>query len=435
MRQPVIGESSARWLLVLCGARGSLTTQVAASVAAYSGAVHLPEHAVGPQCSGRPDEHDRGKERDQRLVAEVARQLNTTDRVVVELSATATARVAQGVPEALADVSGAWQIPLLVVELTTSAVAIERRRSARSAWVSTRPDCRQEAADLDDTQPSWPSEAIGGVAGISTHGLTAEQIAAWLRPVLIGPRRPCDLRQHLERRMSMRSLRGRPVDGHPGTKLISGQLARDGADRRLLDRWWRSTVIDENTDQPVIARETFRWIEQFDKSARGMGWPVSNAGLLHTYGYLMSTAWTPYGWKGDRYFDGTLAALLGVDLDDLTPWARHGTVLANLTVALDRLMASSRPDYLVVETGRFAMASGDVVRGRLRTRIYPRNHTLSERLLVYTVAFSDTGTERYITSFPVGSSGVEAILADEQPRSRFNIAGELLSGSRSVRRP
>ena len=235
--------------------------------------------------------------------------------------------------------------------------------------------------------------------------------------------------------MSMRSLRGRPVDGHPGTKLISGQLARDGADRRLLDRWWRSTVIDENTDQPVIARETFRWIEQFDKSARGMGWPVSNAGLLHTYGYLMSTAWTPYGWKGDRYFDGTLAALLGVDLDDLTPWARHGTVLANLTVALDRLMASSRPDYLVVETGRFAMASGDVVRGRLRTRIYPRNHTLSERLLVYTVAFSDTGTERYITSFPVGSSGVEAILADEQPRSRFNIAGELLSGSRSVRRP
>lgn len=432
MPLPVLGESSARWLLVLCGARSSSTSAVATHVAAHSGAAHLPEHPVGPQHLQGSEEHRRGNDLDDRLIADAAGELDTAGRVVVELSSTDTTHVRQGMLEALAGVCGVRQIPLLAVELLASAVATGRRGSARAALEPTGTDGGHEAADPDVTEPCAQCEAGGDVVSISTHGLTAEQIAALLRPVLTGPRRPQDLRQHLERRMSTISLRGRPVDGHPVTKLISRQLARDAVDRRLLDRWWLSTVLDENTDRPMIDPETFRWIEQFDSSAPATGWPVSHAGLLHTYGYLMSTAWTPYGWKGDRYLDGTLAALLRVDLDDLTPWADQGTVLSNLTLALDHLIASDQPDHVVVETGQLATPSCDAVRGRLRTRIYPRHPPLIERLLVYTVEFLDAGIERYITSFPVGDNGVEAILADEQPRSRFNIAAGLFSGSRSA---
>lgn len=353
-----------------------------------------------------------------RLVADSARRLDASGRLIVDVLNAETAATTHGLISSFADLAERRQVPLVVVELTASAAGTTD----------------QGSTVLHDSR-SWSHDGPGvHVVSIRIQDFTAEQIAALLRPVLIGPRRPRDVKQHLDRRLAVLSLLGRPVDSHTVTHLIEQQLSRDSQNSPLLDRWWLSTVVDENTEQPTLHRETFRWIEQFHRPAPSSTWPVSHAGLLHTYGYLLSTAWTPFGWKGDRYLDGTLATLLGVGLDDLTPWADSGTVLSNLTTALDQMVASRPPEYLVVETGQLVGPSGDADHGALRTRVYPPHDTLGERLLVYSIESSRTHFERYVTSFPIGNSGVEAMLDDALPRARFNIAAELLSGSRSVQR-
>ena len=162
--------------------------------------------------------------------------------------------------------------------------------------------------------------------------------------------------------------------GHP-----TASVAVDG--RHLRGVGDGATVVSIATDalmveqvvtvlNPVLDPETFAWIDQFNGPSTRPGWPVSHAGLLHTYGYTLSTAWTRYGWKSDRYIDGTLVTLFGIDVDDLTPWAAAGTVLSNLTEALDALIASDQPRHLIEESGRLVDLSGVSADGTLRTRVY-----------------------------------------------------------------
>lgn len=74
--------------------------------------------------------------------------------------------------------------------------------------------------------------------------------------------------------------------------------------------WGESTVVDEHTAEPVIG------LSLFDELHRLAGlaaiWPVGNAGLIHVYGYLLSTASTPYGPKRDRWTGGGVARALGL---------------------------------------------------------------------------------------------------------------------------
>lgn len=58
-------------------------------------------------------------------------------------------------------------------------------------------------------------------------------------------------------------------------------------------RWGRSTVIDENVEAAVIPEALFAALHA--RAGLRAEWPVGNAGLVHVYGYLLSTVPTPYG--------------------------------------------------------------------------------------------------------------------------------------------
>ncbi len=397
----MLSNLPARWVLVLDGASTLATSTVAELLAVATSAAHLC--AVSP--NGDPkDEAWVEAESGSRLAADVVRHLDATGRVIVEMPRQSGGLSGNDQRAFVATLASQQKAQLLSVQLTTTAAAVGGHL-------------------VDDVATS---------VSIATDGLTAEQVITILNPVLSGPRHPDELAQHVARRLSILALRGLPVPDHSITKLITNHLEGDSADAGLLDRWWRSTVIDENTLQPVLEPETFAWIDQFDAPSADSGWPLSHAGLLHTYGYILSTAWTPFGWKSDRYMDGSLATLLGIDTDDLTPWAAEGTMLSNLTQALDDLMANSSPRHLIEESGRLVKLAGGSADGTLRTRIYEALNALGDQLLVYTVAFADTGVERYITAFPMGASGVQSLLTDTEVRSRFNIAATLVNGSRIV---
>jgi len=214
--------------------------------------------------------------------------------------------------------------------------------------------------------------------------------------------------------------------------MMLQQIRMDAAAGRF-DDWALSTVIDENIQAPVIS------VDQFDElhAAAGLtaSWPIGNAGLLHVYGYLLSTVVTPYGLKGDRWRDGALAEALGLAPEAFrldTAAAAGDTVLQRVTAAalphlvkpsvptgdrhvLDDELPDERPDDL---PGRpAASATGDTW---FRTTVVEASDRAGAAL-VYGV--NEGGRMRLVTAFPLADpAGTLDALATEPVRMRYNAA-------------
>lgn len=182
-----------------------------------------------------------------------------------------------------------------------------------------------------------------------------------------------------------------------------GAAIDDDALAGRFELWGASTVIDEHTAAPVIPRAVFDALHE--RAGLAAQWPIGNAGLLHTYGYLLSSVPTPYGLKRERWLDGALARAYGLPEDGFAPWARTTPLLARVTEAARGLL--TRPTRLAeVPGGEAVLALGDAVEG--------------SSALVYAVS------GRLITTFPVTSASVLLEEWDADPgRLRWNAALEV----------
>lgn len=152
--------------------------------------------------------------------------------------------------------------------------------------------------------------------------------------------------------------------------------------------WGASTVIDEHAGAPVVTRGLFEALHA--RAGIDAAWPIGNAGLLHTYGYLLSSVSTPYGLKRERWLDGALAAAFGLPRDEFVPWARDATLLTRVTTpARAALQWPQRT------------AAGQA--GELRLAVLGASDA-GPSAIVYGVA------GRLITTFPVGS--VDGVLEE-----------------------
>ncbi len=181
-----------------------------------------------------------------------------------------------------------------------------------------------------------------------------------------------------------------------------GDAIDDDRDADLFVAWGRSTVIDENTRTSVIDPPLFAALH--DRARIDARWPVGNAGLLHVYGYLLSTVTTPYGLKRERWLSGELARAYGLQADAFVPWAQSPstTLLARVTDAASRAI------------DRDAVRTTD----RGATLAFHRATGAGPWALTYALG------GRLITAFPVAST--EAILAEwdaDPDRLRWNAAG------------
>ena len=102
-----------------------------------------------------------------------------------------------------------------------------------------------------------------------------------------------------------------------------------------FERWGSSTVIDEHVGGPVISAPLFAALHS--RAGLAAQWPVGNAGLLHVYGYLLSTVPTPFGFKRDRWLTSTLATAYGLSADAFVPGTSPRTLLERVTEAADGL--------------------------------------------------------------------------------------------------
>lgn len=174
--------------------------------------------------------------------------------------------------------------------------------------------------------------------------------------------------------------------------------------------WGDSTVIDEHTRAPLISRALF---DALHEAARlDADWPTGNAGLLHTYGYLLSLASTPYGLKRERWLRGELARAFGLAADAFVPWRAGPTLLARATSAADSVLG--RPAASLAHRILH-------VDGRELHIVITRAAGADAAALVFGI--DDGSGVRLITTFPVSEPG--AVLAEidaEPPRLRWNAA-------------
>jgi hypothetical protein len=213
-----------------------------------------------------------------------------------------------------------------------------------------------------------------------------------------------------------------PRSAYDGEMLFE-QIAQDAAAGRF-DAWALSTVVDENVQSPVISPAQFA--ELHGAAGLTAEWPLGNAGLLHVYGYLLSTVVTPYGLKGDRWRTGELARALGLapDAFRLDSAAAAGeTVLQRATdAALPHLVRPSvaRGDRHVIddEVPHGSGATASVADTFFRTTVV---RAPGGAALVYGV--SAGGMMRLVTAFPLADP-VTALnsLATEPPPMRYNAA-------------
>lgn len=177
----------------------------------------------------------------------------------------------------------------------------------------------------------------------------------------------------------------------------------DARDDRFA-RWGRSTVVDENVGAPVLSRPMFEALH--DRAGLDAAWPVGNAGLLHVYGYLLSTTPTPYGLKRDRWLGGDLADACGLASDAFVPWVGERTLLDRVTETAAGLIADA-------PVRRQPLGDREAVIAIADRQPHPS-------ALAYALDSPVQG-RRLITMFPVVDP--TALLADldtESPRLRWN---------------
>lgn len=176
---------------------------------------------------------------------------------------------------------------------------------------------------------------------------------------------------------------------------LAAQVDDDRA-RGTFGRWARSTVVDELTGAPVLPPAVLAWLQR--RAGLPVEFPGSDAGLAHVYGYLLSTATTPFGRKRDRWTGGGLAVALGLDPRHLLPWHRPDgrTLLERVTDAVLPVLGSPPADALLVRD--------DAVPGTadaLRTVVI-RAQGSGGAALMYGLVGS--GGVRPVTTFPVEAS-------------------------------
>lgn len=183
---------------------------------------------------------------------------------------------------------------------------------------------------------------------------------------------------------------------------LVAQIREDATASRFA-AWAQSTVIDEHTGQAVIPRSLFEHLHEL--AGLTTAWPVGNAGLIHVYGYLFSTADTPYGSKRDRWTGGGVARAFDLPADRFTPWSTDpGTPLARLADAMEPIVAVPG-DY--PGTVRWIEEASPTVR---TTAVVVRGSS-GDRALLY--ALNPGGL---VTAFPI--SGESSPL--DLPRLRYN---------------
>lgn len=211
------------------------------------------------------------------------------------------------------------------------------------------------------------------------------------------------------------SVSGGPAPADLYARWFGEQVVASQNDPAEMAKWTSSTVIDDNVQAPVFDERVFSWLH---RGVPGVfEFPIGHAGLMHVYGYLLSSVETPYGLKRQRWLTDDLANAFGLKPSFFFPTAS--------TVPLMERVASVALPTLTNPTAdsRTILGIDEVIdcRRRMRT-VYIRDRMTNSTALLYGSVSGDD--VQIVTAFPIGpmtSQSVQDRLA-EPARYRYNYA-------------
>lgn len=109
------------------------------------------------------------------------------------------------------------------------------------------------------------------------------------------------------------------------------QIESDAATSNLFEAWSLSSNIDAGTKKPTVKPQLLKRLGELAGQPVDDENQIANAGMLHTYGYLLSNVRTSFGFKRARWTQGAMERGLDLPKGHLSPIPKTGTLLSNLT--------------------------------------------------------------------------------------------------------
>jgi hypothetical protein len=113
---------------------------------------------------------------------------------------------------------------------------------------------------------------------------------------------------------------------------IARQLRVD-ADSNCFRHWAQSLNVDKLERKQIVDPKLLSVIGRLSGVKVRQG-RTCHAGLIHTYGYLLSQLKTQFGFKRERWTSGVIESGLGIGAGTFSPVPNQGTLLQNATFLL-----------------------------------------------------------------------------------------------------
>ena len=240
---------------------------------------------------------------------------------------------------------------------------------------------------------------------------------------------------------------------------IAKQIRQD-AQSAWLGVWGQSLNYDEHEQAQIVDPKLLNVIGRIAQHPIRDGRSY-HAGLMHTYGYLLSNLKTRFGYKRKRWTDGLIESSLSLEPGVLSPRPGQGTLLQNVSFMMSQIAFPTEQQKPALPTDTIPDSLQRVRFDRLNiTRITEEVQLSSSRkrlkiytdlvrfkpacpldyLLVYSI--KSGSTSQLITCFPTNTISAKELLANAESndtpiRPRFNLAFDNfpttgLNGKRTV---
>lgn len=402
-------------LVAISGLTGVGKSVLAKQAAPYLDAIHLNSDAIRRRLVDHPTySHAESALVWDDMADQVAAALREKRSVIVD--ATFSLKNARAILRSWledADQLG-YRTPAIWLDAELSEI---RERVAHRA--ATSPDWNgSDVAVLDVMQARAAPDWVGNRFDIT--GMAPKTVFRVALPLLKGSVADVSGWRYLRMQAAMREASDRllstgrwPREGSWVDMLLS-QIDVD-VEEETLDRWGESTLIESNV--PLVA-ECVPIALSARAGQRGTVARV-NAGLAHAYACLLSNVVTVHGFSRDRWLDGRISAVLGATRGYIDPAPSRGTLLSNVTRALDAHLAGVPVAWVDTEGTR---VTGTLVERDPATGVEFATTVLARERVPYEVlAYSMRAPEpdcllRYVTVFPV-PHGYASVLAGQTRNS------------------
>jgi hypothetical protein len=229
------------------------------------------------------------------------------------------------------------------------------------------------------------------------------------------------------------ALRAELQRSHPA---MLNQILEDAECPERFAAWGKSSNLERDADRELVHPALLCAL----CGLAGLEPPhnsVTNAGLLHTYGYLLSNRRTPFGFKRERWTQPVLETGLNLRPGLLLPVPRSGTLLGNVTALCQAVWkpgSADEPSNLTADgspllrSGATLIEQPETSSVRLLTRLIPfaNPKTRTARAALFH-AWEKGEKLQFITVFPVAPAALEKLKAQFQNgpslvKPRFNSA-------------